>query len=288
MKKVVEKWSRPLEHSFIVKQIDLSNDSDKPQEVVMRMHDDYEISVISGGSGKRIIGNSIENFSGIDMFFIGSNVFHSIQLDGKTDAQVMTIHFLPKSFGDVFFCLPENKKIKNLLEQSKLGLSFDATVAKHYYKIFKDVLSEPPFTRMISFFTILQELALVEEKKPLSTYGFDPTANKKNYKRVDMIYNYVLSRFNDEEDITLDQIARYVDMAPATFCRYFKTHFHKTFTCFLNEVRIGHACKMLQETNMSIAEIAFASGYNHLTHFNRQFKKFMGYSPKAYRRELNQ
>ena len=83
------------------------------------------------------------------------------------------------------------------------------------------------------------------------------------------------------------EVASVASMTEASFCRYFKSRTLKTFTCFLNEVRIAYACKLLQETDRSIAEIAFASGYNQLTHFNRQFKRIVGYSPKGYRRLLN-
>ena len=252
----------------------------------MRMHDEYELSVIRGGTGKRIIGNSIQHLSETSMFLIGPNVPHSVQLDGCQEARTITIHFLPKSFGDGFFDLPENNHINELLQQSMLGVDFGDVMADHYYDILEGLRQKTSFERMISFFLLLQELSQMP-RKTLSSAGYAPHVDDNNYKKVNKIYQYVLNTFDSEEDVTLDEISSHVNMAPATFCRYFKKHFNKTFTCFLNEVRIGHACKMLQETNLSIAEIAFASGYNHLTHFNRQFKKFVGYSPKAYRQVLN-
>ena len=286
MKTLVEKWNKPQKQSFIIKQIALTNPSSQPQEVIMRMHDEYELSVIRGGTGKRIIGNSIQHLAKTSMFLIGPNVPHSVQLDGYQNARSTTIHFLPKSFGNGFFDLPENKHINELLQQSMRGVDFGDVMADHYYDILEELRQKTSFERMISFFLLLQELSQMP-RKTLSSAGYAPHVDDNHYKKVNKIYQYVLNTFDSEEDITLDEISSYVNMAPATFCRYFKKHFNKTFTCFLNEVRIGHACKMLQETNLSIAEIAFASGYNHLTHFNRQFKKFIGYSPKAYRQVLN-
>lgn len=286
MKTLVEKWNKPQKHSFIIKEIPLVNPSSQPQEVIMRMHDEYEISVIRGGSGKRIIGNSIQYLSETSMFFIGPNVPHSVQLDGYSEARAITIHFLPESFGNGFFDLPENVHISELLQQSARGIDFGNVMAAHYYNVLEELRSKISFDRMITFFLLLQELSQMP-RKTLSSAGYSPLVDDNNYEKVNKIYQYVLNTFDAEEDVTLDEISSYVNMAPATFCRYFKKHFNKTFTCLLNEVRIGHACKMLQETDLNVAEIAFASGYNHLTHFNRQFKKFVGYSPKAYRQTLN-
>ena len=286
MKTLVEKWVRPQKHSFIIKRIKLSNPLAQPEEVIMRMHDEYEISVIWGGSGKRIIGNSVQNLTETSMFLIGPNVPHSIQLDGHQKAQSITIHFLPNSFGEGFFELPENKWIKELLQQSRQGVDFGMVAATHYHRILERLQSTTSFDRMISFFMLLQELAQ-SPRKTLSSAGYSLCVNDKSYERVNKIYQYVLNKFDADNDVSLDEISNYVNMAPATFCRFFKKHFNKTFTHFLNEVRIGHACKMLQQTDMSVAEIAFASGYNHITHFNRQFKKFNGCSPKAYRLTLN-
>jgi len=72
-------------------------------------------------------------------------------------------------------------------------------------------------------------------------------------------------------------------MNKATFCRYFKKITHKTYFQFLNEIRIGHACKLLiEEENKNITDVAFLSGFNNMSNFNRQFKLIKGKSPSSY------
>ena len=71
-------------------------------------------------------------------------------------------------------------------------------------------------------------------------------------------------------------------MAPNAFCRYFKKRTKKSFTQYLNEIRIGHACKLLIEGNLQIATICYQSGFNTLTNFNRQFKSLMNMTPTDY------
>ncbi|GHB86831.1 helix-turn-helix domain-containing protein [Persicitalea jodogahamensis] len=286
MKTLVEKWSRPSRHSFTTNRYMADKNLDRSSEVLMRLHDEYEVTVMMGCSGKRFIGNTIENFSQQDLFLIGPHVPHCVQLNEHNREDVITLHFLKEGFGPGFFELPENESIARLLQEAQRGVSFAPSEVPAFHQKIVEITDLQGFERMIAFFQLLQHMSLTPQRTTLSSRGFTLVKNERDYEVVNNIYEYIITRFA-HDIITLDEIAAHVSMAPATFCRYFKEHFHKTFTSFLNEVRVGHACKLLQETNMNIAEIAFASGYNHLTHFNRQFKRILGYSPKQYRQQLD-
>ncbi|MGH9841866.1 MAG: helix-turn-helix domain-containing protein [Blastocatellia bacterium] len=54
---------------------------------------------------------------------------------------------------------------------------------------------------------------------------------------------------------------------------------------YVNELRVGLACKLLAESDAKITEIACEAGFNNLSNFNRQFLKFKQVSPKAYRQQ---
>jgi len=174
-----------------------------------------------------------------------------------------------------------------MLDEASLGISFENYDLVKLSNRMSRISELTPFDRMISFLKLLNELAQTSRWRTLSSPGFSQMKNQKDYEIVNKIYQYIMTRFN-EDIISLDEISSYVNMAPATFCRYFKKHFNKTLTEFLNEVRIGHSCKLLLETDNNITQICYESGYNQLTHFNRQFKKIIGYSPKEYRKKLKQ
>ena len=88
------------------------------------------------------------------------------------------------------------------------------------------------------------------------------------------------------EPLTLEDVLAEARMSKATFSRRFVTYTGKTYTGFLNEVRIGYACQKLAETTKPISEIAFASNFNNLAHFNRMFRRYRGISPSEYRSQL--
>ena len=75
-------------------------------------------------------------------------------------------------------------------------------------------------------------------------------------------------------------------MTVPAFCRYFKKLTHKTFTHFVNEFRVVHACKLLSEQQLPISEVCFESGFNNLSHFNKSFKKITEKSPTEYRKDF--
>ena len=81
-------------------------------------------------------------------------------------------------------------------------------------------------------------------------------------------------------------MARAAHMAPSAFSRLFRRTTRKTFTQFVNEVRLGHVCRLLGESDKTVADIAFESGFDNLAHFNRRFRRLYRCSPREYRTSL--
>ncbi len=86
------------------------------------------------------------------------------------------------------------------------------------------------------------------------------------------------------EPIKLSAIASIANMSVPAFCSYFKKRTKKTYIDFVNEVRIGYACKQLLTSQMSILEICFESGFNTIANFNRQFLRIKSVTPSGYRK----
>jgi transcriptional regulator GlxA family with amidase domain len=99
--------------------------------------------------------------------------------------------------------------------------------------------------------------------------------------RIANIYNYVMKNY--KEQITLEQVSKLAYMTPQAFCRYFKKHTHNTLVGFINQVRVNEACKKLMEnSDDTMACIAYNTGFNSITNFNRVFKSVVKKSPKEY------
>jgi AraC-like DNA-binding protein len=85
------------------------------------------------------------------------------------------------------------------------------------------------------------------------------------------------------KQVSLSEVAALTNMAESAFSRFFKARTGMTFVESLNEIRLGHASRMLIETTQSVAEIAYDSGFNNISNFNRIFKKKKGCTPKEFK-----
>jgi AraC-like DNA-binding protein len=139
--------------------------------------------------------------------------------------------------------------------------------------------------KLLALLSILNILSTSEEYSTISSFE-SVNVNSKDSERINTIYEYVMNNF--KKPISIEEVSNKIYMCPSTFCRYFKKRTRKPFTYFLNEIRIGHACKMLIEKDLSIAEICFASGYNNISYFNRQFKFIKKTTPQLFKQEYRE
>jgi AraC-like DNA-binding protein len=80
-------------------------------------------------------------------------------------------------------------------------------------------------------------------------------------------------------------VAGLIGMNESAFSHYFKKRTLKSYTGFINELRLNYAANQLIQTGKNVAEIAYGSGFNNLSNFNRIFKKWKGMTPVQWRRK---
>ena len=122
--------------------------------------------------------------------------------------------------------------------------------------------------------------------KNRNSWHFNSLYNDKDNERIEAAINYILNHY--DENIPLEKIAGIANYSKAAFCRFFKQRTRKTFSTFLNEVRISKACKDLRNSDLNISEICYRNGFNNISNFNRQFKSYMGRTPKSYAEKCRQ
>ncbi len=258
----------------------------------LHYHPEFELVYISNSTGTRFIGDSIERFGPDNLVLIGQNLPHLWMNDRKyrqqttkLQAEVLEIHFDKACIGNSCFSLPELHPICDLLENSKRGICFSkkigAEVAGEMWKMFD--LND--FDKVLALLKILKYLSDTDDYQLLSSAGFIQPFVKSRNRRLDYVYEYIENNFREE--LSLDTVADMAHMNKASFCRYFKKNNKKTFSRYINELRIGYACKLLIEQEFNIAEICYRSGYNNLSNFNRQFRKITQMSPTGYLRKYN-
>lgn len=280
----VEQFHPSAESSFDITVYEGLHYNESAPEV-FKMHDDFELTALYNCSGKRIVGNSINNFTKQDLFLIGPNLPHLIKVDEPLGSKAICIHFKRDSFGGEFFEQPQTRQIKGLLQRVKLGCSFHGEQVEELMQTMKQLPDLGPFDQMISFLNLLQQMSSITQYKTLCSQGYQPVLKTKEAKRISLIYDYIIDHF--DRKLQVEELAALIHVSPSTFYRQFKKSMNKNFSDFVAEVRIGHACKLLIESDDSIAEIAYLSGYQQITHFNRQFKRLTRSTPREFRHNYN-
>ena len=107
-------------------------------------------------------------------------------------------------------------------------------------------------------------------------YLFEKFSHPEIKKATQYIHAYM------GEPLTLESVCEAINLNKCYFCTLFKTHTGQTFTQYLNEARIHTAKNLMQETQLTLHEIAFRCGFNSYSYFCTTFKKIMGISPSEF------
>ncbi|MCH7524891.1 MAG: helix-turn-helix transcriptional regulator [Bacteroidetes bacterium] len=141
------------------------------------------------------------------------------------------------------------------------------------------------FDSVIKFLEILHILSISKEKRHLASEAFITIKEDEKGDRVNKMYKYILENFNNQ-NFRITHLAYQFNMNPSAFGHFFKRCTNENFTQFVIDLRLGHASKLLIDSDLSISEIAYKSGFNNIANFNRLFKKNRLITPKHYRKKL--
>jgi len=253
-------------------------------------HPEYEIVLMEKSYGIRFMGNHIGNFNDGDLLFISSNLPHRWKNDKDfykgdetlyVDAYV--IHFLEDALGEGFFDLPEFPHIKKLFTLGSQGLRVTGEDYNEIASLVKEVVGANGINRFMLFLKTLDLIAKTKDYELLSSPGYVSKMNPLDTERFNKVINFITDNYSTE--INIEEIAHQANLSVSSFCRYFKKRTRKTFSQFINEVRISNACKALTTSDETITQICYSTGYNNISHFTRQFKIITGLTAKEYRKK---
>ncbi|WOO39601.1 AraC family transcriptional regulator [Rubellicoccus peritrichatus] len=238
-------------------------------------------------NGIRFVGDHIEPFFPGDFAILGGNLPHlymnSMPPAPKSDwAQSRVIQFRRDCFGEGFFDVPEMKDVAQLFRRAGRGLKFTGDSAAAAIKVMERLFKTNRASRISCFIELLELMADAPDVESLASPNYAPSLSSWNGERLDQVCNLVRERF--AEPLSQAEVAKAVNMSPPAFSRYFGKRTGRTFVSFLNEVRIGHACRQLQESDKTILEICYESGFSNLSNFNRRFRDIRSMTPSEYRK----
>lgn len=253
-------------------------------------HDLYELILIANSSGKLYADNKILNFNAGDVYMFAPGFSHCFYNDSNfistgEVARAIVIYFKGEFLGGDFFSRPELIKVKKMMKRSASGIKFNkpSDLIKSCFDV---LLSNDGLKSLVKLLDLLDSLAELQppDFMQISENGQNLFPVQTVVAKLDPVFKYVLENYN--QNVNSKTAATLAYLNDAAFCRYFKKCTGKTFSQFVNNVRITHATQLLTESSMSIANICFECGYKNLSYFNREFKSLTGETPFDYRRKF--
>jgi AraC-like DNA-binding protein len=271
--------------SFLYKQLNTNYINDP-----WHFHKEYELILVNKGKGTKFIGDNVSFFEEGNLTLIGSKIPHLYRNSHEqhdsyhvNSTDLTYLHFTDDFLGSHFFELPEMQAVNKVLKKSALALEIVGKTKEQVIKKLLAMNSQDPQYRLLSLLDILISLSKSEELKPLLSNSYTANVSGETHK-INIIFDFILGNYTKE--IYVQDIADQLNMSIAAFSRYFKKYTRKTFSDYVTEIRIGHACRLLMEDNHTISEICYQSGFDNLSNFYRHFKRLVGIIPKNYRKRF--
>lgn len=254
-------------------------------------HPHYQLFTVIEGKGTRLIGDSIQHFEKGDTVLLGPNLPHLWRSDkcyfdpnSELSTRGIVVYFTQEFLDNTLSNLPESIRLKKLLNDSHRGIEFKGESRNKVKEELLRLAKSDGFDAILNLLTLLNILSKSADTSFIASLGYTNTHKQSETERMHKVYDYAMQHF--KENIKLEDVASLANMTTPAFCRYFKKRSNKTFSDFIAEIRIGHACKMLENEKHSVTEVCYESGFNTLSNFNKKFKEVTWKTPSQFKKEL--
>lgn len=255
-------------------------------------HPEFELTLVMGSAGSRIVGDSTARYDELDLVLIGPYLFHKWDDEDRqgTDAhpcRVITIQFDMHLFDKSMLAKKPFAAIQQLLVESGRGMRFYGHTRLKAIEKISELVKMSGVESVTSFLLLLDLLSQSNEVEHLASEGFKGNPVQVNSKRLHAAYQYMLKHFQDS-NMRMSDVAAEVNLGDSAFSHFFRKATNRSFSDYVIAMRLEYACKLLLESDEQISRIAFMSGFNNLANFNRQFRAAHQCSPIRFRKLYNE
>lgn len=254
----------------------------------LHYHEEMELNLIINARGaRRIVGDHMGEIEELELVLVGSNLPHVWKTHKCKSKEIeeITIQFHKDLFDEKMLRRNQLHFIREMFENAKRGILFSkATIAQLSPRL-KQLRTKQGFDSVLELMSILHDLSVSRNMQLLSDASFSSVQPSYNSRRIEKAMEYMNQNF--DKSIQLSDAAKLANMTEVSFSRFFKQHTGISFIDSLLVIRLGHASRLLIDTNQPISEVAYNCGFNNISNFNRLFKKKKGCTPKEFREDYS-
>jgi AraC-like DNA-binding protein len=239
-------------------------------------HREMELTLVECGTGLRVVGDNIAQFTGPELVLLGPDLPHCWHGLRRSTGWALQFHW---PLEHPLRAVPEFAPLERLWQAARRGLLCDTDLRERIAPRLADlaVLSAP--ARLGVLWQILAELASASARQmhELSRTDFSVREGARHQAGIERVIRRVLEHYSEPQPLA--EILSVAGMSKASFARQFPRYTGSTFTEFLARVRLDHARQRIFTTDEPVGAIAFGVGFNHLSHFNRSYRQAFGHPP---------
>ncbi|MBN8856075.1 MAG: hypothetical protein BGO55_16570 [Sphingobacteriales bacterium 50-39] len=251
----------------------------------LHRHDEFELTLVEKGSAARFtVGEKVICPESAALILTAPGVPHGLEaLSSDGGLSGMALRWPSDLLADGFLSKHQLHGIDDLLQRARQGIIFPPSTTADIRVRLGLLKDKKGFEQYLALLSILHVLSMAEGALTLSAESFvyEPAPAGES---IESAVAYM--KANYYRPISLADVAGKARMSRGGFCRLIRRLTGKTYMESLNEIRIGHTCRMLVGTSENISEIAYKAGYTNIGHFHRWFKRHNGCTPKEYREML--
>jgi AraC-like DNA-binding protein len=249
-------------------------------------HPELELHHVVSTSGHYFVGDFIGSFQPGNLVLTGPNLPHNWVSDVSPGEAVRVrsrvVQFTEGFITDAMALMPEIVAFRNTMERSRRGLLFDARTAARVGPLIRELVEARGIRRIEIFWGVVGTLAQAQDMRELTSTVYLPDPSGSMSAGI----NEVLAYINDNltEPFSETDLAKIAGLSTGAFSRSFRRHTGLALVQFINRLRINFACQLMMNDKMLlITEACYASGFNNLSNFNRQFLKHKAMAPSRFR-----
>ncbi|MDF7814191.1 AraC family transcriptional regulator [Hymenobacter sp. YC55] len=254
----------------------------------LHYHEEFELNLIINAAGaKRIVGDHLGVIEDLELVLIGPNLNHAwfTHQCQSQEIREVTIQFHKDLLDERFLRRNQLNFIQKMFENAQRGILFSREAAERIKDRILSLERKTGFDSVLELLSILHDLSASRNMRTLSDSSFTNDRLHYNSRRIEKVFEYMNAHYSHA--ITLAEVAKVANMPEVSFSRFIKKRTGVTFIDSLNEIRLGHASRMLIDTTHSVAEVAYKCGFNNISNFNRIFKKRKNCTPKEFRQSFS-
>lgn len=254
-------------------------------------HPEYELIIPIAGSCEAIVGDYVGDFMPGQAFFVGPDLPHvfysSRQKTAGTRRTVYEFYLLRYSCHHLEWLSEEFDELTpwtTLLHDARFGLLFRGKAHANLLERLRRMEDRKETSSVPAHIELFSELAAAREGQLLASPGYVPAPpNEISDRRINLICRFLQRNYT--RDLSIPEVAHVANTSEPNLYAFFKTHMSRSIMQYVTELRIGHACRLLRESQEPIAHIALDAGFPTLSNFNKLFRRLKKTTPRRYRND---